>query len=137
MDYMLTYTSHVIVLNSLVAIHKSLVSRSKTRQQLQQQQQQLEQKAAGGQILGSAAAVAPIPEHAQLAGQFAPAPVRVLPDPAREPAHIFLIHFTSLNHHWPLHGPILRPREVVVQPFLELSQMRPFGRRHASGSGGS
>ena len=46
MDYMLTYTSHVIVLNSLVAIHKSLVSRSKTRQQLQQQQQQLEQKAA-------------------------------------------------------------------------------------------
>ena len=45
MDYMLTYTSHVIVINSLVAIHKSLVSRSKTRQQqLQQQQQQLEQK---------------------------------------------------------------------------------------------
>jgi hypothetical protein len=45
-DYILIYTSHVIVLNSLVAIHKSLVSRSKTRQQQQQQQQLLEQKAA-------------------------------------------------------------------------------------------
>jgi hypothetical protein len=38
MDYMLKYTSHVIVLNSLVAIHKSLVSRSKTRVTTQQQQ---------------------------------------------------------------------------------------------------
>ena len=47
MDYMLKYTSHVIVLNSLVAIHKSLVSRSKTRlQQQQQQQQQLQQQQA-------------------------------------------------------------------------------------------
>ena len=55
MDYMLKYTSHVIVYNSLVAIHKSLVSRSKLRmpqqtqmhqllQQLQQQQQQQQQQ---------------------------------------------------------------------------------------------
>ena len=57
MDYMMKYTSHVIVLNSLVAINKSLISRSKTRaqqqqlqllqQQPQQQQQQVEQQGDG------------------------------------------------------------------------------------------
>jgi hypothetical protein len=85
----------------------------------------LEQKAAGGQIFGSSASITPIPEHAQLTGQPASTPVGMLGDPAAEPAHFFLTHFTSLNFDRPLHDPSLLSNRIVVQLFLQLSEMRP------------
>ena len=48
-----------------------------------------------------------------------------LGDPAAEPAHFFLTHFTSLNFDRPLHGPSLLSNRIVVQLFLQLSEMRP------------
>jgi len=50
----------------------------------------------------------------------------MLGDPAAEPAHFFLTHFTSLNFDRPLHALSLLSIEGVVQLFLQLSEMRPF-----------
>ena len=54
----------------------------------------------------------------------------MLGDPAAEPAHFFLTHFTSLNFDRPLHGPALLSNRIVVQLFLQLSEMRPLTRGH-------
>ena len=51
----------------------------------------------------------------------------MLLDPAREPAGFFLIHFTSLNYNRPSHDRILLSKNLVVQNFLQLSEMRADG----------